>query len=303
MTTLQETNATPTPATGDGSPEWRSVRLEVLDQVEDLPSFNSVVLEFMEVTRQEFFSAKDFEAVICKDQGLVARLLKVANCGLYGRSRTIGSIPEAIVLIGLDNLKRIVYAVSSQGLMTRQMTHYGYHEDQGFWMHAMAVGQAAKILADACPDSGVHGEEIFISGLLHDIGKLVLDGFLGQRPHKQVSCEMERSAVGLDHCELAGHILKQWNIPASITAPIAFHHDFAAGGEYLKSAAVLSLARGVCSEWGVGYQSPLDLSWEVPHDKFAAEMVQIGLTADRWPGVVWNIQQSLAGLEDLFANT
>jgi HD-like signal output (HDOD) protein len=300
MATLQETNTQPGSAAKEVKTEWRNVRLEVLEKIEDLPSFSSVVMEFMELTRQEFFSAKDFEAVICKDQALVARLLKVANCGLYGRSRTIRSIPEAVVLIGLDNLKRIVYAVSSQGLMTKQMTHYGYHEKQGFWVHAMATGQAAKVLADACPDAGVRAEEIFVAGLLHDVGKLVLDGFLGERPHKQVSREMEISAVGLDHGELAGHILKQWNIPLSITAPISHHHDFRNGGEHRKAAAILALARGVCREWKVGVQSPLDLSWEVPHDKFAEEMDEIGLTADRWPGVVWNIQQSLAGLEDLF---
>ena len=311
MTTLSETSSTGTtidpPATAqpaatgsEPSESWRSVKLEVLERIEDLPSFSTVVMEFLDLTHQEFFSASDFEKVLFKDQALVARLLKVANCGLYGRSRNVRSIPEAVILIGLDNLKRIVYAVSAQGLTRTGMRHYGYHENQGFWIHSMAVGQAARILADACPETGLRGEEILVAGLLHDVGKLVLDEFLGERPHRQVSREMEVAAVGLDHAELAGYILKQWNIPASITGAILHHHDFEQAGEYRKAAALLSLARGVCREWGVGVKNPLDLSWEVPHDRFAAEMEEIGLPADRWQAVVWSMQQSLAGLEELF---
>ena len=275
----------------------------MLEKVEDLPSFNSVVLEFVQLARQEFFSAQDFERVICKDQALVARLLKVANCGLYGRSRTINSIPEAIVLIGLDNLKRIVYAVSSQGMMCNELTHYGYHADQGFWIHSMAVGQAAKILSECCPECGVRGEESFVSGLLHDVAKLILDGFLGERPHHKVSLEMERSSVGLDHCELAGLILKQWNIPPSISGPVSHHHDFQAAGEWTKAAAILSLARGICDEWKVGTHNPTDLSMDIPMSRFAAEMEEIGLDQSRWESVIWNIRQSLSGMEDLFRNS
>lgn len=281
----------------DGS--FRNVRLEVLERIEDLPSFSNVVMEFMELTRQEFFSAADFEKVIGKDQGLVARLLKVANCGLYGRSRQVRSIPEAVVLIGLENLKRIVYAVSAQGLTTSSLKNYDYHQDQGFWIHSMAVGQAAKVLAEACPEAGVRPEEIFVAGLLHDVGKLVLDEFLdGAQP--PVTREDEIAAVGLDHSELAGYILKQWNVPPSITGAVLHHHDFQNAESGRKSAALLSLARGICRAWGVGVRRPLDLGHDLPCDRFEAEMHEIGLACDRWQPVIWNIQQSLAGLEDLF---
>ena len=72
--------AVSTPAAHDI--QWRTVRFEVLEKLESLPSLNSVVLEFLELSQREFFTAKDFEAVICKDQALVARLLKQANITL-----------------------------------------------------------------------------------------------------------------------------------------------------------------------------------------------------------------------------
>ena len=111
--------------------QWRTVRFEVLEKLESLPSLNSVVLEFLELSQTEFFTAKDFEAVISKDQALVARVLKLANSGLYGRSRSIHSIPEAVVLIGLESLKKIVFAVSTEGLTRRTLPQLRLPEGPG----------------------------------------------------------------------------------------------------------------------------------------------------------------------------
>ena len=70
--------------------------------------------------------------MICKDQVLVGRLLKVANSGMYGRSRSIKTISDAVVRIGLDEIKKIVYAVSNEGLLRRDLKVYRY-PDKGFW--------------------------------------------------------------------------------------------------------------------------------------------------------------------------
>ena len=170
---------------------WRTVRFDVLERIEQLPSLSNVVNEFLMLARREFFTAKDFEQVISKDQALVARLLKVANSGLYGRARSIDSIPEAVVLIGLENLKKIVYSVSAEGLMRRELPAYDYHVDHGFWLHALAVANASRVVAEALPDCPLRGEEAFVAGLVHDVGKLVIVDFLpaGQ---KAVTLEDEK---------------------------------------------------------------------------------------------------------------
>ena len=91
--------STATPAATDKS--WRNIRFEVLEKMESLPSLNSVVLEFLELSQREYFTAKDFETVISKDQALTARVLKLANSGMYGRSRSIKNLTEAVVVVGL----------------------------------------------------------------------------------------------------------------------------------------------------------------------------------------------------------
>lgn len=279
---------------------WKTVRFEVLEKTESLPSLSIVVTEFLALARRDFFTAKDFEIVISKDQALVARLLKVANSGLYGRARSITTIPEAVVLIGVDNLKKIVYAVSSEGLIRRCLENYNYHPDQGFWLHAMGVGYATKVLVEASEKCPLHGEEGFVAGLLHDVGKLVIDEFLPTGRPRAISRQDERDAVGLDHAELAEYILKLWNLPSSTSTTVRYHHDYLNGGDMAGGAAALALAEGVCSTWELGVNIPMDISQEVPVDRFSELMDFLAIDPAKWDQVIWDIRQSLIGLDDIF---
>ena len=291
-------NATPTSTSRDK--QWRTVRFDVLEKLESLPSLNSVVLEFLELSQREFFTAKDFETVISKDQALVARLMKLANSGMYGRSRSINSIPEAVVLIGLESLKKIVFAVSTEGLTRRTLANYAYHQEQGFWLHSLGVAQTSRVLAEVSPACTLRSEEVYVAGLLHDVGKLVINEFLPPGDGKHVSRRKEIEAVGLDHAELAEHILRQWNLPESITACVRHHHDYKQAGEWVPAAAVLSLAEGICGHWGLGHKHPIDLSSDVPMDNFRNILDDLGLTASKWDHVIWDVRQNLVGLDGVF---
>ena len=290
-------------ATATSSPTdkaWRNVRFEVLQKLENLPSLKSVVLEFLELSQREFFTARDFEAVICKDQALAARVLKLANSGLYGRPRSINSIPEAVVLIGLDNLKKIVFAVSTEGLTRRALTNYSYHEDQGFWIHSMGVAQTSRVLVEGSAACPMRSEEAYVAGLLHDVGKLVINDFLPESDGRRVTRDMEIAAVGLDHSELAEHIFRLWNLPESITACVRHHHDWRQAGDLSHCAAVLSLSEGICGHWKLGRKNPVDLSEDVPAEKFHDILVELGLPAEKWDQVIWDIRQNLVGLDGIF---
>ena len=283
-----------------GTDSWRRVRFDVLEQIDKLPSLNTVIHEFLALSQQEYFTAADFEAVISKDQALVARVLKVANSGLYGRSRSVPSIAEAVVLIGLDNLKRIVYAVSTEGLTKRELKHYDFHGDGGFWMHSMAVGLTARLFAEAAPQAALRGEEAFVAGLLHDVAKLIIDDFLPGDVRGPVDLQAETAAVGLNHAELAEYMLKQWNLPPAITDAVRHHHDQPGTGTGNEGGILLGLAEDVCDLWGVGREPAVDLSRETPVEPFMPAMELIGLEEAQWDDLVWDIRQQLAGVEDLY---
>ncbi len=280
--------------------EWKTVRFEVLEKTESLPSLSAVVSEFLALARRDFFTAKDFEVVISKDQALVARLLKVANSGMYGRSRSINSIPEAVVMIGVDNLKKIVYAVSGEGLTRQCLTNYDFHPAQGFWLHSLGIANATKVIVESLPKCDIHGEEGFVAGLLHDVGKLVIDEFLPLGTSRRVTRQEEIDAVGLDHSELAEYILKLWNLPESTARAVCHHHDYELCDEDVSGSMALALAQSVCETWGLGRTETLDLSAEVPLENFQDLITSLGLDPKKWDQVIWDIRQSLVGLDDLF---
>ena len=293
-------SAVSTPAPAATEKTWRNIRFEVLEKMESLPSLNSVVLEFLELSQREYFTAKDFETVISKDQALAARVLKLANSGMYGRSRSINSIPEAVVLVGLENLKKLVFAVSTEGLTRRSLENYCYHENQGFWKHSLGVAQTGRVLAEVSPACQLRSEEAYLGGLLHDVGQLIIDEFLPPMDGKRVGRQDETSAVGLDHTELGEYILRQWNLPESITACVRYHHDYKQAGEWTHGAAVVSLAEKICGHWGLGRKPAVDLSEEVPWEKFQETGNFIGLPEEKWDQVIWDIRQNLVSLDGIF---
>ncbi len=280
---------------------WRNVNLDVLRRVDELPSLSNVVTEFLALVRREFFSAKDFEAVISKDQALVARLLKLANSGLFGKSRSIHSIPEAVVLVGLENMKKIVFSVSTEGLTRLRLKNYYYEPSRGYWMHSTAVGLTARAIIEVLPSKPLHAEEAFAAGLLHDVGKLIVDDYLDPAGGKRtISLAEEAEAIGLDHAELAEYILHQWRLPESIVTAIRDHHRDPAAGEVDGGAQVLQLAQIICANWSIGKGEPIDLSQDFDPEPYADSLQRVGLSMAKVPQLIWDIRQHLTGLERLY---
>lgn len=286
-----------------GAPVWRQVNLQVLERIEKLPSLSSVVSEFLRLCRQEFVSARDFEKVIAKDQALVARLLRVANSGMYGKSRSIRSIAEAVVLVGLANMTKMVYAVSTEGLTRNRLVNYAYEPSRGFWMHTTAVGLTARAVADAVPDRRLHPEEAFVAGLLHDVGKLVVDDFLDRTPGKRVvTAEEEVAAVGLDHAELAEYILKQWKLPPAIIEAVRFHHHPDQALDDPLGAQILALSQCIVRTWSIGYREPIDLELEFDTETAGSLVAQLQIPQSKLAQILWDVRQNLSGIEKLFPN-
>lgn len=279
---------------------WRAVNLDVLQRIEQLPSLASVVTEFLALSRQDFFTAQDFEKVLCKDQALVARLLKLANSAHYGRSRKIHSIPEAVVLVGLEHMKRLVFAVSAEGLTRVRLVNYRFDQDRGFWMHSTAVALSARAIVDALPAKPLHSEEAFVAGLLHDVGKLVIDDFLdSERGPHAVTLAEETEAVGLDHAELGEYILSQWRLPVSIVAAVRDHHrphdaDIAPG------ARLLQLASAIVHTWGLGQTDRIDLSADFDPAPHRGLLEHLALDHRRLDQAMWDVRQNLSGIETLY---
>lgn len=293
---MTETIAQETPAVST------ELRPEVAERIDRLPSLSNVVGEFLEMSGDELITAKDFERVICKDQALVARLLKTANSGKYGKSRSINSISEAVVLIGLDDMKKIVYAVSSEGLLRQEFSVYRY-PGRGFWMHSLGVATASRVLIEATKSPTVGGEAAFVAGLIHDVGKLIIDDFLGADGGvRTVDLPDEIAAAGVDHAALGAHIMGTWNIPEAIAGAARWHHDPTGAGDALHGAAAVGMGDAICNHWGVGTEPFMNLGEDVNPADHGAAMEALGIPAERLEPILFELRQKLAGLEEMFGS-
>ena len=278
------------------------IRPEIAARIDKLPSLSNVVGDFLKLSMEEFVTAKDFEKVICRDQALVARLLKTANSGKYGKSRSINSISEAMVLIGLDNMKRIVYAVSSEGLLHQAFKVYHY-PGHGFWMHSLGVATTCRTLVEAAPTRVMDPEASFVTGLIHDVGKLIIDDFLPDTIGRgKVELADEEAAAGMDHADLGAHIMASWNIPEAISGAACWHHDPDGAGDHRPGALALAMSDSICNLWGVGTDEFMNLGEDVDPTQYGEALEALGISAAGLESILFDVRQRLVGLEELLGN-
>ncbi len=283
-----------------GNVERKTLQKKALAQIEELPSLSDVVREFLVLTSREYFTAADFEEVIQKDSALTARLLKMANSSFYARTRSIKTIRESVVLIGMDNMKNMVYAVSSSGLLSHNFKSYKF-PDRGYWMHSMGVAIACRALTREAKTKVLGPEEAFVAGLLHDVGKLILDKILiNEEGIREISIEEEAETAGLDHADLARHIFRKWKIPEILVEAVRFHHNPYVGGRAKAGAVLINLANNILKEWGLGTKNVPDLTIEIDSADHIQDIRALTIPRDKFTSIMWELRQDLMAIDKLY---
>lgn len=166
---------------------------------------------------------------ISRDQALTIKILKLANSAFYGFPQKIGTINLAIVVLGFESVKDLGLSASVVELFQGDQFDPEF-EIGKFWEHSLAVAAGCKILAKGT-NINISGE-IFVAGLLHDIGKLVLLRFLGEelkmavehaRTKKIEFYKSELELLGFSHADVGGWLAEQWNLPFHQSNAIYYH--------------------------------------------------------------------------------
>ncbi len=231
----------------------------LVQRLVDLPTLPVIVPEVLRLISDAHASARDLARVIGTDQSLTSRILRLSNSAFYGFRREIVTINHAIVLLGFETVKNLVLASTVFEVLDAGDGRPSFDREQ-FWIHAAATAVAARQVARTL--RLVDPEAVFVGGLLHDIGKVVLDRFFGCR-YADVAqqaanepClirEAERRAFGIDHAEVGRWLAERWRFPAAIVEPIAFHHDPAGGSpEHRAVTTIVHLADIVTRNAGIG---------------------------------------------------
>ncbi len=202
---------------------------ELLQHVQKLPSLPSLVADILESFEREEMDVKTLASKIARDQAIVARVLRVANSPFFGLSGKIGSISEAIAVLGFNNLRGLVTGAAIINAFPRGDENL--FDWRQFWCHSINAAVTAKVLAKRL---GINAETAFTAGLLHDIGKLVIGVYFPKmfagslhfaESSDENSLQAERQLLGMDHARLGGEIAQRWRFPPPIQQALALHHD------------------------------------------------------------------------------
>ncbi len=221
-----------------------------------IPSLPDVVTKALQLVDTPGVSPNDFEELLSQDPPLVATMLKIANSPIYGFAHERESIRDAIIGIGLNGLRSILMGSTLKRFLGRQFTCYG-KDPKALWNHAMAVANGAKSLTQKLPNSPDNAEEMFIAGLLHDLGKLLLAPFLTRMGKdlsqiKEPLHFVEERLLGINHQAAGGIVAEKWNMKPMVHAVITHHHLKACPKNYRHAVAVVRLADQWATENGKG---------------------------------------------------
>jgi putative nucleotidyltransferase with HDIG domain len=236
----------------------------IVMQAADLPTVPIVAKKVVKALSNPNTNINDLNKIISTDQALSARILKIANSAMYYCQREIESLAVAMSRIGFASLKSIVIAVSTKDIYKT----FGEAEKL-LWEHSVGVSIASQTVAQAV--GGFKPDEIFTGGLMHDIGKTLLNNKdpkkysqVFQKVHEEgkIFIEAEQAIYGFTHAEVGSLLINKWNLPAILTDVIRIHHDIdnsqGIPQTVLRTAAVINLADLICLKLGIGYKHPID---------------------------------------------
>jgi len=238
---------------------FRATLDRIVAAVGDLPAAPAVMSSAMRLTSNLESKVADISAVLASDQSLGAKALKLANSPFYGRKRQVKTLEEAILVLGFDEVRSIIMAVSAQMMFDSDDPD---GPESKLWRHSFGTAVAARQIARwlGHPEEG----EIYVAGLLHDIGKLVLLQNLKDRYMEvvaQVEAEagsfraLEQQALHFNHCDVASILLSKWSFPSDLVRTVAEHHrpPLFRVGTTAPIAHVVSLASDIAKHLGVGF--------------------------------------------------
>jgi HD-like signal output (HDOD) protein len=237
---------------------------QVLKQIEQLPTLSTVLNRVVDITSQDDSNAADLLEVITTDQSLTANILRVANSPVYGVPYRIESARQAILLLGFEEVRNIALSASIFKTLTLK-ANTGTFDRHLFWKHSLLVANLAREFGPLFPKPQ-YKASLFTVGLLHDIGKVVLDQYfptefadivetIRQEPDAR-PLRIEERYLGVTHAYLGSFLLKRWQLPLFFVEAVHHHHAPWEAKTDKELAAVLYYANLVA--WLLGIPSYVD---------------------------------------------
>lgn len=233
-------------------------RKQIEKFIRRIPSLSTTVGKVLEICSKAEASPNELNKVIALDPVLTGQVLKLINSAYYSLVNKVTSLTRAITMLGLNTVKNM--ALSTAIIRTVSGAKKSkILPTKKFWAHSISVGVSAKLLAGVKDIPLMEREEYFISGLLHDLGKVPFDDdyihVLSKAKREQIPLiEAERELMGIDHQEVGLMIAEKWKLNKAISSCIGNHHDLDKLDEvYQRQAAFVALGNVYSDIYDIGF--------------------------------------------------
>ncbi|WP_455376295.1 HDOD domain-containing protein [Kaarinaea lacus] len=215
--------------------------------VAGLISLPDVCVRVKEMVEDTSYSAADIGKVVSKDAALTARLLRIVNSAFYQFPSKIETVSRAVTIVGNRELRDLVFAATVAGIFEKISSDL--IDIESFWRHAVYSGIFSRIIAKKC--RVLHNERLFIAGLMHDIGRLVIAYKLPKESREVLQYmkgmqvplhEAEREILGFDHTQVGAELMKTWDLPMSHQVATLNHHNPVRAQNYTLEASIVYVA-------------------------------------------------------------
>ena len=233
------------------------LRLKILG-LKNLPTIPIVLVKVLDLVEDINSTIAELEAVIMRDQSIAAKVLGLSNSAFYGFGRDINSIAQAILVVGFNAVKCLAIGVTVFEKFFNEVDQQRV-DVRGLWMHAVATAECTRTINTYT--RLVPSETAFISGLLHDIGKVALiacvpDDYgaaINEAQREQRSLfEVEQEAFEINHAIIGSWIAQKWHLPMELARCIGEHHNTTYDGLHSEVVQMVAIADHLTKKLGLG---------------------------------------------------
>jgi putative nucleotidyltransferase with HDIG domain len=225
--------------------------------IEGLPVFPATHSELLKLARSEDATSDDIAEKLQLDPGLLATLFKLVNSSYFGFNKRVHSVPLAVTLLGLEEVANLVITAQIFKNLGGEGDSAGL-DVKGFWRHTVGTAIAARALAKKLQ---VEVESAFLGGILHDVGKIVLDRYFTDyyagviedvRKNDSLIIDSEQQKLGLTHAEIGGQLATEWNFSKNYLNVILHHHAPAHAKRYQRLVCLIHVADAIVRRLNYG---------------------------------------------------
>lgn len=245
---------------------------DLLARGENLPTLPTVVFQLHRVLDDEHAGAGDVAGIIERDPALTARLLRAANSAAFARpgGDRVGSVSAAVSRLGVNQVRAVCIVLAVVKAFSNRSSALDHQE---FWIHSAAVGMAARMIWERYGnDPTISSDDIYVAGLLHDAGLLVVEQHFPREFDEVLKSratlgtrlwQAEEDYLGMDHGAVGGLLLGRWSLPEFIASAVTnHHHPHQADEQFQLPCRIVQAAETLCIEGGAGLpeEGPADCS-------------------------------------------